>query len=714
MITYLGTRQYPSTAQLQKLFDSSLDVICSIDIDGRFIDVSNAALQIFGYQPEELIGKLYLDFITEKDYIRTKDAAGKIMRGFNMNNFESCFRRKNGTIVPISWSAQWDAREKVMLCIARDISERKAKESLQLRYEKEIKKQNQQLIDILERITDGFFALDNQWQIIYTNTQAEQILGVKKEDYIGRDYWSCFPNLVDSKYYVQFRKARRENTPVHFEAFSTPFNRWFAFNAYPSKTGLSIYFKDVSYRKFEETKRKEYEEKIKQQNVRMASILEQMNQGFLSVDRTYTIKECNKKATELAGLSEQDIVRKAFSDCYNEEAAAVYLPLFEKVFNEQEPFYSEQFCPQSKRWVEISIYPAEGSLSIFFKDINIRKQNEEELKKLSLVAKETENAVIFIAPDRKATWVNAAFTKMTGYAYDEIVGKRPAEVLEGPETDQDTIRYIVEQYKTEQPFQVEILNYRKSGDPFWSEMFIQPLFDANGKLEQFFSIRKDITERKRLEQQLIEERKKLTATAIAAQEKVRSQVGRELHDNVNQVLTSVKLYQELCLSGAENRVELLQKSVALLQNSIDEIRSLSKRLSAPTLGNIKLKDSIKELIDTVRFTNKFEIDLEASIIDKLEIEQELHLAVYRILQEQLTNILKYADASRVEVVLNLVDWQLVLIVKDDGRGFDPHQKSHGIGISNMSARAESMNGTLTINSIPGNGCTLSAAFPLEL
>ncbi|HZI01207.1 MAG TPA: ATP-binding protein, partial [Flavisolibacter sp.] len=99
--------------------------------------------------------------------------------------------------------------------------------------------------------------------------------------------------------------------------------------------------------------------------------------------------------------------------------------------------------------------------------------------------------------------------------------------------------------------------------------------------------------------------------------------------------------------------------------------------------------------------------------DDLEISEELHLGLYRILQEHLTNITRYADASLVDVSLHLLDEHLILKVVDDGKGFDPLGKSNGIGITNMHSRAKSMHGSLKINSAPGLGCVLIATFPLE-
>jgi signal transduction histidine kinase len=264
-------------------------------------------------------------------------------------------------------------------------------------------------------------------------------------------------------------------------------------------------------------------------------------------------------------------------------------------------------------------------------------------------------------------------------------------------------------------FRVELLGYTKSKETFWSELYFQPVVDDLGKVQQYFTIQKDITEYKKLQEQLMKEQKNrqqmITAATIKAQEHERANVGLELHDNVNQVLTTVKLYLELCRDGLANR-DLMNKSINLVHESINEIRSLSKRLSAPSLGDIKLKESVKELVDTVAASNKIEITLDATFIEELEADQELHLAIYRILQEHLTNILRHANAQLVYISFDIEDNELMLKVLDDGNGFDTRKRKNGVGIANMISRAESLNGTLIIDSAPGLGCVLSARFPL--
>ena len=112
-------------------------------------------------------------------------------------------------------------------------------------------------------------------------------------------------------------------------------------------------------------------------------------------------------------------------------------------------------------------------------------------------------------------------------------------------------------------------------------------------------------------------------------------------------------------------------------------------------------------------TNKISIKLEMHEICDLEVDQDIHLALYRILQEHLTNVMKHADAESVDIFLRLIDNVLTMKVTDNGRGFDLKKKRNGIGITNMTTRAESVKGKLQINSAIDIGCVLIVQIPLN-
>jgi signal transduction histidine kinase len=205
--------------------------------------------------------------------------------------------------------------------------------------------------------------------------------------------------------------------------------------------------------------------------------------------------------------------------------------------------------------------------------------------------------------------------------------------------------------------------------------------------------------------------KKITEAVIYAQEQERSVIGLELHDNINQVLTTVKLYNEMVLSGMVEPKFILPRSISHLQTCISEIRGLSRRLSAPTLGKISLSDSILDLVNSINETNKVKISCSISGLTDDVLKKELHLGIYRILQEQLHNVLKHSEASEVTIQVEQQPGAIRLQVSDNGIGFVVNKSNCGIGLMNMQTRAENLNGTFELESHPGKGCKIEVLLP---
>ena len=132
----------------------------------------------------------------------------------------------------------------------------------------------------------------------------------------------------------------------------------------------------------------------------------------------------------------------------------------------------------------------------FATDITSQIKQQEEFQLLSLVANETDNSVIITDVAGCIEYVNPGFTKLTGYTKDEVLGKRPGNVLQGPHTDRDTVGRIRHNIAKREPFYEEILNYKKSGQPHWISLAINPVFDESGKLARFVSIQANINDTK--------------------------------------------------------------------------------------------------------------------------------------------------------------------------------------------------------------------------
>ena len=462
------TTTKPSAAIQSKLLDSIYEIVCALDTEGRFVYVNKSCFRVLGYQAEELLGVPCFDLVIEEDKQRSIEANIAAYKGADIPVFENRYHHKNGSIITICWEGGWDFGDNLLYTVGRDVTEQRRLEQLQRQQHADLKAVQEQLSQLLERITDGFIGLDKDLRVIYWNKAAEAISGLSAQQMTGQILWEVLPEPTLAIAKGHYEKVAEENGPVHFEYFSKRIDSWIEVTSYPSESGLSVFFRDI-------------------------------------------------------------------------------------------------------------------------------------------------------------------------------------------------------------------------------------------------------TERKHLQEQLIREREqhqmRVASAVVKATEKERAEVSKELHDNVNQVLTTVKLYTELCLSHTPSTDELLKKSMALLQNSINEIRSLSKRLSATSPGKIRLADSVRELVDSIRDTNRFKVNFEQNIPD-LDVSDDVHLTVYRILQEQFTNIINHAQATVVNVRMCKKANALLVEVTDNGIGYDFNKVHEGIGIANMTTRAADVNATIDIHSEPGIGSTLTLTIPL--
>jgi signal transduction histidine kinase len=210
----------------------------------------------------------------------------------------------------------------------------------------------------------------------------------------------------------------------------------------------------------------------------------------------------------------------------------------------------------------------------------------------------------------------------------------------------------------------------------------------------------------------LESQKQITEAAILGQEKEKEAIGKELHDNINQILASVKLYLDTATRNEEMREELIQKSRQNVNLAIDQIRKLSHSLIAPSLTDLSLKDAVAEMVNELNLIGKFKVSLDAEEFNEKLLDDNKKLMLYRIIQEQVNNIIKHAKANHVNITFKSLPSMLVLTINDDGVGFDPAERSKGIGLRNIENRISYYSGNLDIHSAPGKGTSMMVYLPL--
>jgi PAS domain S-box-containing protein len=321
--------------------------------------------------------------------------------------------------------------------------------------------------------------------------------------------------------------------------------------------------------------------------------------------------------------------------------------------------------------------------------------------------------LIFDADTLLFVEVNDAAIKQYGYSREEFLTLQILDLR--PIEDRPSLLEVIEEYRDQYNAVYTSMHrhMKKSGELFYVQ--IEAILIKLPTGVHSLVIATDMTEKLQMQQRIISEKvtaqKEIARAIIETQEKERQEIGKELHDNVNQILTTIKLYIENIRDYPEHKTLFIDKSVTLTQKAINELRLLSKQLVTPVINDLNFKAAILEMVDHYRSLKLFRVyynfDLEEERLNK-----DLQLTIYRIIQEQMNNIVKHAKASVVNIALTNED-NLKVCITDDGTGFNMESPATGMGINNIRNRAEVYKGHVSLNSSPGKGCSLIVTFPLK-
>ncbi len=349
----------------------------------------------------------------------------------------------------------------------------------------------------------------------------------------------------------------------------------------------------------------------------------------------------------------------------------------------------------------------------------LRQEQEQNRFKASLLAT-VGQAVVATSLDGTITYWNNAAEKIYGWTAEEALGNNIIE-LTPVSFKKNKGNEIMDYLKRGDSWSGEILATKKDGGVFPAFITDSPVYNQQGEMTGIIGVSTDISERKKTEQELnemeqkilnqkIQEQKRITRAVIIAQEQERNYIGRELHDNINQLLAGTKLYLGMAAKSTKNIKETVMYCMELIDNSIEEIRLLSSRHVTP-LKNVDLEKLIENLIDNLNKATSIKTVLVYKIANPL-LNDDLKLNIYRIIQEQANNIIKHSVAQNVTITIEELNNTINVKVTDDGKGFEITKERSGIGISNIINRVETFNGKFKIESSVGNGCRMWVSLPL--
>ena len=301
------------------------------------------------------------------------------------------------------------------------------------------------------------------------------------------------------------------------------------------------------------------------------------------------------------------------------------------------------------------------------------------------------------------TYVNDQFCHISKYSREELLG-HDHRIINSSFHSREFFKEMWRTIGTGKVWKGEICNQAKDGTYYWVDTTIVPFLNYKGKPYQYLAIRYEITERKRVEQEL----QKMMTTIIDVQEEERKRLSRNLHDGIGQNLYSHLITINRMLSEIDHPLlDQMQKEATQL---IEEIREISWELRPSVLDDLGLVPAIRSYLS--RYSDHYHIDVFFDCVLNRRYTISIELTIYRIIQEALTNIRKYAEVSEAAVTVREIGDVVRVMVEDKGKGFDPKKKSPGVGLFSMDERARSVNGTLQIKTSLGNGTKIILEVPV--
>ena len=316
-----------------------------------------------------------------------------------------------------------------------------------------------------------------------------------------------------------------------------------------------------------------------------------------------------------------------------------------------------------------------------------------------------ESSIVAITDSRGTiTYVNDQFCHISKYARADLIGCDHRIVNSGYHSKE----FFKEMWKTiggGRVWKGEILNKAKDGTYYWVDTTIVPFLNEKGKPYQYVAIRYEITERKRAEQEL----QKMMSSIIEVQEEERKRLSRNLHDGIGQNLYSHLITINRLMSELNHPLlEQMQEEAAQL---IEEIREISWELRPSVLDDLGLVPAIRSFLS--RYSDHYSIDVFFDCVLNQRLSISIELTIYRIIQEALTNIRKYAEVTTADVTIREMDDLVRVMVEDKGKGFDLEKQTLGVGLFSMDERARSVGGELSIYATPGKGTKVILDIPIS-
>ncbi|MBI5826041.1 MAG: PAS domain S-box protein [Chloroflexi bacterium] len=621
---------------------------------------------------------------------------------------------------------------------------------------------------ILERISDGFVAFDADMNYTYVSNKGGELLGRKPEDLVGKNYWKEYPEAKDTPFANAYLRALKEQTAIQIEEYYEPFDRWFENRIHPSREGLSIFFQDI-------TERKQAEEKLRLSEERFSNAFHvspvgltitrisdgkfiDANESFLGMFEFTREEAIGHTSTELKILSPEE--RAKLIQAQVESGGLHHAELVSR--SKSGRIIHLLF---SSKPMELEGETCHVTTMI---DITERKRVEENLKKrykeLGAIYESAQHLQKLLSPDTLAHKVIEALEGTLDYTFgavllvDEATGilepfavssqKRGAEYMRADmeyvrskglrlgvgitgwvaergesvrlgDVRQDNRYYDLRNNINSElcvPMRVQdrvigVVNVESIQPRAYSEDDQRVLETVAAQIAVAIQNTRLLDELRLSRDRLAE----LSRRLVEIHETEQRAIGRELHDQIGQMLTALKLTLEIAAQlPAETAAKKLIGAQELVDDLMSRVSRLSLELRPPMLDDLGLIPALLWHITRFQEQTHINVEFKHGDIEGKRFDPEIETTAYRVAQESLTNVARHARATRVRLKVQIRGGWMEIQIEDNGVGFDPQTalaKNRGLG--GMRERINLLGGSFEIESQAGAGAKKLIRLPIQ-
>ena len=701
---------------------------------GEIFWCNDAYLKLTGFTKKEIIGKTPFEIgkcegttQVELDEMRIPFVSG---RPFDL---EHLHRRKCNSNFLVKTTGQPILNHKgevvQYFAMIEDITEKKNANF------KRIESENR-LSFLLVNLQTGVILEDENRKILLANKKFCTIFNIEEDPQtlIGTDHSNAIENSKrffknPELYAERFYSILKNNEPVYNEELELVDGRFFERSYIPI-------FRDGIYKGnlrsyVDITIKKKHEEILRNEKEKYGNIIANMNLGLIEVDQDERITLANNSFCHISGFSLDELIgKKASTLLFTEEG--------KQLINAKNKLRTEGITDsyeiqvknkkgEQRHWL-VSGAPnydisgkVIGSIGIHL-DITEQKEQEESFYLLSLIAEKNINSVVICDVKGRIEWVNSSFEKVSGYTKEELVGINPGRLLQGAETNPETVVYLAKQIAKGQPFNCEIINYSKTGEKYWAHLQGQALYNKKGEIVRFFAIQENISNKKLLETQreelvesLAKTNKELEEYAQIVSHDLKSPL-RSIHPLLSWIREdNDEVFNEQTLqyfSMIENKVEKMDHLIQgiLTYSKIDKENPLKE--------SVNIHQIVEGIIDIIHIPKHISITVK----NILPIVKADRYRIQQLFQNIIVNAVNYIEKNPgfVEIASEEFNDYFVFSVKDNGLGiakehhkkifntfqaYTKNEQSTGLGLAIVKKVVDAYNGEIWVESELGEGST---------